>query len=32
LIGKWQADKHQCIDPIVALNGCFFEIQMLMKS
>ncbi len=32
LIGKWQADKQQCIDPIVALTGCFFEIQMHMKS
>jgi hypothetical protein len=32
LIGKWQADKHACIDPIVALTGCLFEIQMHMKS
>ena len=32
LIGKWQADKAQCIDPIVALTGCFFEVQMHMKS
>lgn len=32
LIGKWQADKQQCIDPIVALSGCFFEIQMHMKT
>jgi DNA polymerase III delta prime subunit len=31
-IGKWQSDKNQCIDPIVALTGCFFEIQMHMKS
>ena len=32
LVGKWQADKHACIDPIVALTGCFFEIHMHMKS
>lgn len=31
-IGKWQSDKNQCIDPIVALTGCFFEIQLHMKS
>ena len=32
LIGKWQANRVQCIDPIVALTGCFFEVQMHMKS
>lgn len=32
IIGRWQADKPQCIDPIVALTGCFFDIQMHMKS
>lgn len=32
IIGKWQADRTSCIDPVVALSGCFFEIQMHMKG
>ncbi len=31
IIGKWQADRVNCIDPIVALSGCFFELQMNMN-
>ena len=31
-IGRWQSDRQQCIDSIVALTGCFFEIQTYMKS
>lgn len=32
IIGKWQADRVHCIDPLVALSGCFFELQMHLKS